>query len=123
MLSALLLTAVLDLSPHSDLAELEPNIFLRPFLEVVRSEDTTGPITGLALTSVNKFLSYGLIGKISDGFDVSVIVLVQHVCAYLSAALGLSKRCGFDWNTPKLVDMFNGCEDGNGPGDCREPRQ
>ncbi|KAK7901666.1 hypothetical protein WMY93_018435 [Mugilogobius chulae] len=35
--------------------------FLRPFLEVVRSEDTTGPITGLALTSVNKFLSYGLI--------------------------------------------------------------
>uniref|UniRef100_A0A3Q3LPJ8 Golgi-specific brefeldin A-resistance guanine nucleotide exchange factor 1 n=1 Tax=Mastacembelus armatus TaxID=205130 RepID=A0A3Q3LPJ8_9TELE len=40
---------------------VEPNIFLRPFLEVVRSEDTTGPITGLALTSVNKFLSYGLI--------------------------------------------------------------
>lgn len=44
-----------------DLSELEPNVFLRPFLEVVRSEDTTGPITGLALTSVNKFLSYGLI--------------------------------------------------------------
>lgn len=48
----------------SDLSEVEPNVFLRPFLEVVRSEDTTGPITGLALTSVNKFLSYGLIGKI-----------------------------------------------------------
>lgn len=45
------------------LADVEPNVFLRPFLEVVRSEDTTGPITGLALTSVNKFLSYGLIGK------------------------------------------------------------
>lgn len=44
-----------------DLSEIEPNVFLRPFLEVVRSEDTTGPITGLALTSVNKFLSYGLI--------------------------------------------------------------
>uniref|UniRef100_A0A668AMV1 Golgi-specific brefeldin A-resistance guanine nucleotide exchange factor 1 n=1 Tax=Myripristis murdjan TaxID=586833 RepID=A0A668AMV1_9TELE len=43
------------------LSDVEPNIFLRPFLEVVRSEDTTGPITGLALTSVNKFLSYGLI--------------------------------------------------------------
>lgn len=38
-------------------------MFLRPFLEVIRSEDTTGPITGLALTSVNKFLSYALIGK------------------------------------------------------------
>ncbi|KAG7475606.1 Golgi-specific brefeldin A-resistance guanine nucleotide exchange factor 1-like [Solea senegalensis] len=46
-----------------ELSDIEPNIFLRPFLEVVRSEDTTGPITGLALTSVNKFLSYGLIGK------------------------------------------------------------
>lgn len=47
----------------SELSDVEPNIFLRPFLEVVRSEDTTGPITGLALTSVNKFLSHGLIGK------------------------------------------------------------
>ncbi|KAM9848105.1 Golgi-specific brefeldin A-resistance guanine nucleotide exchange factor 1 [Aulostomus maculatus] len=44
-----------------ELLDVEPNVFLRPFLEVVRSEDTTGPITGLALTSVNKFLSYGLI--------------------------------------------------------------
>ncbi|XP_045926330.1 Golgi-specific brefeldin A-resistance guanine nucleotide exchange factor 1 isoform X2 [Micropterus dolomieu] len=44
-----------------ELSNVEPNVFLRPFLEVVRSEDTTGPITGLALTSVNKFLSYGLI--------------------------------------------------------------
>ncbi|XP_071108376.1 Golgi-specific brefeldin A-resistance guanine nucleotide exchange factor 1-like isoform X1 [Haliotis cracherodii] len=45
----------------ADLDELEPNVFLSPFLEVIRSEDTTGPITGLALTSVNKFLSYGLV--------------------------------------------------------------
>uniref|UniRef100_A0A8C5EC98 SEC7 domain-containing protein n=1 Tax=Gouania willdenowi TaxID=441366 RepID=A0A8C5EC98_GOUWI len=43
------------------ISDVEPNVFLRPFLEVVRSEDTTGPITGLALTSVNKFLSYGLL--------------------------------------------------------------
>lgn len=46
----------------TELSEIEPNVFLRPFLEVIRSEDTTGPITGLALTSVNKFLSYALIG-------------------------------------------------------------
>uniref|UniRef100_A0A674BZT7 Golgi-specific brefeldin A-resistance guanine nucleotide exchange factor 1 n=1 Tax=Salmo trutta TaxID=8032 RepID=A0A674BZT7_SALTR len=49
------------LNNMKELSDVEPNIFLRPFLEVVRSEDTTGPITGLALTSVNKFLSYGLI--------------------------------------------------------------
>ncbi|XP_036429975.1 Golgi-specific brefeldin A-resistance guanine nucleotide exchange factor 1 isoform X2 [Colossoma macropomum] len=50
-----------------DLSDVEPNVFLRPFLEVVRSEDTTGPITGLALTSVNKFLSYGLINASHEG--------------------------------------------------------
>ncbi|XP_053306901.1 Golgi-specific brefeldin A-resistance guanine nucleotide exchange factor 1 isoform X2 [Spea bombifrons] len=50
-----------------DLSEIEPNIFLRPFLEVIRSEDTTGPITGLALTSVNKFLSYALIDPVHEG--------------------------------------------------------
>uniref|UniRef100_A0A8C8D616 Golgi-specific brefeldin A-resistance guanine nucleotide exchange factor 1 n=1 Tax=Oncorhynchus tshawytscha TaxID=74940 RepID=A0A8C8D616_ONCTS len=49
------------LNNMKELSDVEPNIFLRPFLEVVRSEDTTGPITGMALTSVNKFLSYGLI--------------------------------------------------------------
>ena len=46
----------------TDLEELEPVVFLNPFLEVIRSEDTTGPITGLALSSINKFLSYSLIG-------------------------------------------------------------
>ncbi|MBN3324360.1 GBF1 factor, partial [Atractosteus spatula] len=50
-----------------ELSDIEPNVFLRPFLEVVRSEDTTGPITGLALTSVNKFLSYGLIDSSHEG--------------------------------------------------------
>uniref|UniRef100_A0A8C9TTZ1 Golgi brefeldin A resistant guanine nucleotide exchange factor 1 n=1 Tax=Scleropages formosus TaxID=113540 RepID=A0A8C9TTZ1_SCLFO len=51
---------------------VEPNVFLRPFLEVVRSEDTTGPITGLALTSVNKFLSYGLIDANHEGAAESI---------------------------------------------------
>ncbi|CAH6947095.1 Gbf1 [Phodopus roborovskii] len=51
----------------SKLSEIEPNVFLRPFLEVIRSEDTTGPITGLALTSVNKFLSYALIDPSHEG--------------------------------------------------------
>jgi len=46
-----------------DLDEVTPNEFLAPFLAVIRSEETTGPITGHALTSVNKFLSYGLIGE------------------------------------------------------------
>uniref|UniRef100_G3PNV7 SEC7 domain-containing protein n=1 Tax=Gasterosteus aculeatus aculeatus TaxID=481459 RepID=G3PNV7_GASAC len=57
------------------LCDVEPNVFLRPFLEVVRSEDTTGPITGLALTSVNKFLCYGLIGK---KYSSAIKRLVDH---------------------------------------------
>ncbi|XP_048864709.1 Golgi-specific brefeldin A-resistance guanine nucleotide exchange factor 1 isoform X1 [Brienomyrus brachyistius] len=55
------------LNTIKELPQIEPNVFLRPFLEVVRSEDTTGPITGLALTSVNKFLSYGLIDANHEG--------------------------------------------------------
>uniref|UniRef100_A0A2M4A2P8 Putative pattern-formation protein/guanine nucleotide exchange factor n=1 Tax=Anopheles triannulatus TaxID=58253 RepID=A0A2M4A2P8_9DIPT len=44
-----------------DLRLVEPSVFLSPFLDVIRSEETTGPVTSLALSAVNKFLSYGLI--------------------------------------------------------------
>lgn len=49
-----------------DINDLDVNVFLGPFLEVIRSEETTGPMTGVALSAVNKFLSYGLLGKISS---------------------------------------------------------
>ena len=47
-----------------DLAQIDPDIYLTPFLDVIKSEDTTGPITGVALSSVHKFLSYGTIGTL-----------------------------------------------------------
>ncbi|XP_066304243.1 Golgi-specific brefeldin A-resistance guanine nucleotide exchange factor 1-like isoform X1 [Branchiostoma lanceolatum] len=56
----------------SDLGEIEPNVFLGPFLDVIRSEDTTGPITGLALSSVNKFLSYGLVDPTSESASAAI---------------------------------------------------
>lgn len=43
------------------LSSLECDQFIGPFLDVIRSEDTSGPLTGLAISSVNKFLSYDLI--------------------------------------------------------------
>jgi brefeldin A-resistance guanine nucleotide exchange factor 1 len=43
------------------LATVDPNIFLAPFLDVIRSEVVTGPVTGLALNAVNKILAYGLL--------------------------------------------------------------
>ena len=41
------------------LAEVSPIEFLLPFLEVIQCDELEGPITGLALSTVNKFLSYG----------------------------------------------------------------
>lgn len=55
------LRAVLD--GAEDLRAVEPSVYLGPFLEIIRSEETTGPVTSLALSAVNKFLSYGLIGE------------------------------------------------------------
>lgn len=49
------------LNDAENLAQLEPSVFLAPFLEVIRSEETTGPVTSLALSAVNKIISYGLI--------------------------------------------------------------
>jgi hypothetical protein len=38
-------------------------MLLNPFLDVIRSGNTTGPIAGAALSSVEKFLQYGIIGE------------------------------------------------------------
>lgn len=47
-----------------DLKLISPEVFLAPFLEAIRSEETTGQTTSIALSAVNKFLSYGLIGNL-----------------------------------------------------------
>ncbi|XP_038222593.1 Golgi-specific brefeldin A-resistance guanine nucleotide exchange factor 1 [Zerene cesonia] len=49
------------LNQVDDLRLLDPATYLSPFLEVIRSKETTGPVTSLALSSIHKFLSYGLI--------------------------------------------------------------
>ena len=43
------------------LDDLEPKTFLTPFLDVIRSEAVTGTVTGMALDSVHKFLSYQIL--------------------------------------------------------------
>ncbi|VVD03671.1 unnamed protein product [Leptidea sinapis] len=49
------------LNQVDDLRLLDPPTYLSPFLEVIRSKETTGPVTSLALSSIHKFLSYGII--------------------------------------------------------------
>jgi brefeldin A-resistance guanine nucleotide exchange factor 1 len=49
-----------------DLQDIDSLTFLTPFLDIIRSDETSGPITCLALNAVNKFLSYGLIDTLSE---------------------------------------------------------
>lgn len=35
---------------------VDPLTYVEPFLDVIRSDETSGPITGVALSSVHKFL-------------------------------------------------------------------
>lgn len=51
------------LNDAKHLSQIEPGVFMAPFLEIIRSEKTTGPVTSLALSAVNKIISYGLIGN------------------------------------------------------------
>ncbi|KAI8142216.1 hypothetical protein BJV82DRAFT_615987 [Fennellomyces sp. T-0311] len=45
-----------------DVSDLDALLLLNPFLEVIRSGNTTGPIAGTALGSIEKFLHYGIVG-------------------------------------------------------------
>ncbi|XP_075169478.1 sec7 domain-containing protein garz [Haematobia irritans] len=55
-----------------DLRLIDPNVFLAPFLEVIRTEETTGAVTSLALSAINKFLSYGLIDPTCANLAVTI---------------------------------------------------
>ena len=50
-------------SPRKDVYNLDAMLLLTPFLDVVRSGDTSGPITAIALSSVDKFISYNLVHR------------------------------------------------------------
>lgn len=44
-------------------SKITPLTYLGPFLEVIRSPETSGPITGIALTSVRRLLNQYLFGE------------------------------------------------------------
>lgn len=49
------------LNKVNDLSEIQFDNFISPFLEVIKSEATDGPITARALSAIEKFISYGLL--------------------------------------------------------------
>jgi brefeldin A-resistance guanine nucleotide exchange factor 1 len=59
------MNSFIDFFSYSDLQDIDSLTFLTPFLDIIRSDETSGPITCLALNAVNKFLSYGLIGRVT----------------------------------------------------------
>jgi len=52
-----------ELGPYTNLQDMDTMAWLRPFLDVIESAETSGPITGGALSSLSKFLNYGFIHK------------------------------------------------------------
>ena len=69
----------------------DPASFLSPFLEVIRQEHTSGHTTGIALSSINKFLSYGIISEFACmhacvHMYVCMYMCVVHMCVYTCIA-------------------------------------
>ncbi|KAJ3259131.1 GDP/GTP exchange factor for ARF [Boothiomyces macroporosus] len=60
-LKAFLKTASSMLILILDLRDLDPSELLKPFLEVMKSGETTGIITGAALTSVQNFINFRIL--------------------------------------------------------------
>lgn len=61
-----------ELQSVVDLADVDTVTYLLPFIMVIESEKTSGFITGAAITSLNKFLLYGLITNESLRADVAI---------------------------------------------------
>lgn len=53
--------------------------YLLPFLAVVESPATTGPMTGVALSSLHKFLLYGFIRKDCPRVKEGITLVAQVV--------------------------------------------
>lgn len=58
---------------------MEPLEYLAPFLEVIKSPETSGPITAVALTAVNRFLERDILGEGGPGGGAVPPGLAAHV--------------------------------------------
>uniref|UniRef100_A0A0N5A190 SEC7 domain-containing protein n=1 Tax=Parastrongyloides trichosuri TaxID=131310 RepID=A0A0N5A190_PARTI len=67
------------LNSVSDLGEINPISYLSPFLDVIKSEHTNGPVTAQAMTSVEKFINYSLIDDNSIKASIAVESITQAI--------------------------------------------
>mmetsp|Transcript_37601 Transcript_37601/g.72072 ORF Transcript_37601/g.72072 Transcript_37601/m.72072 type:complete len:1470 (+) Transcript_37601:478-4887(+) len=64
-----------------DWATRDPVSYLAPFLEVIRSVETSGPITGMALSTVHRVLSQGFV-SVSSPFAAGAMHCVADAVAH-----------------------------------------
>ncbi|ROT77625.1 Golgi-specific brefeldin A-resistance guanine nucleotide exchange factor 1 [Penaeus vannamei] len=84
--------SVTSLGPEDS---IDPNTFLDPFLAIIRSEDTTGPVTKSALAAINRMLNYGLISS-ESGSAASAVEAV-------AAAVTHARFVGTDQGADEVV--------------------
>jgi len=75
-------------------AEVDMCVCLKPFLTVIRSEETSGPITGVALISVYKFIVYGFIDASSPSAAKAMAQIADTVT-----------HCRFEVTNPDVDDV------------------
>jgi hypothetical protein len=75
-LFTLLQVSGLTSSSSADFQQLDAVAYLTPFLNIIHSEEANGPITGVALSSVHKFLTYGFISKCSLRLSLDRFLLI-----------------------------------------------
>ncbi|KAJ3697483.1 hypothetical protein LUZ61_001188 [Rhynchospora tenuis] len=89
-----------------DFFSVDPTVYLRPFLDIIRSDETGAPITGAALNSLYKFFAL-------DVFDVSTANITGALDAVVDAVTG----CRFEVTDPaseeavlmKILQVLLGC--------------
>ncbi|KAI5798899.1 hypothetical protein EDC01DRAFT_716687 [Geopyxis carbonaria] len=64
-----------DLQVCKDITQFDTPSLLHPFLQVIRSSSTSGPITSLALIAITKFFSYNLISRESPRLSLAMQLL------------------------------------------------
>lgn len=97
-----------------DLSQLDALTLLQPFLEVVRSPETSGPITATALTSIDKFLTYSVLHPHSPSLSAA---MTQLSSAATHCKFEASDSVSDEVVLLKILDVLRNCLTGQ-VGEC-----
>jgi brefeldin A-resistance guanine nucleotide exchange factor 1 len=84
----------LEASLSKDIRSFDILEYLQPFLDIILSEETSGPITGVALSAVNKFIKYGFIQEDSPNASLAMRNIADAVT-----------RCRFEATDPDTDEV------------------